>query len=272
MKRILSIGFFLTLVFSTPAFAQTDSSFVLLRSYQGDISDATMDNLSNLYVISTKGQIKKFNAAGDSVAVYNQVRNFGKLFSIDVSNPLKVILFYKDFSTVVVLDRFLTNIATLQLRRYNILQPDAVGLSYDNNIWVYDEYDGKLKKLDEQGNKLSETADFRTVFNQPFAPQKILNDNGLVYLADSTAGVFIFDNYGSFKKKVPVINWHSIAINKSNIISTSSQSISVFNTSTFLQNDKRYPAFTSYLHSFTLSDKFIIFSAKDLKIYRYELR
>jgi len=196
-----------------------DSSFLLVRTYYGDIIDAAIDNLDNLYIISSTGQIKKFNPAGDSAAVYNQVIKFGKLFSIDVSNPLKLLLFYKDFSTIVILDRFLSNLTTIELRKFSILQAGAIGLSYDNNIWVFDEYDNKLKKINEQGDRLLETADFRNIFTQNIAPQKIINDNGFVYLADTSTGVFVFDNYGSFKKTVPIKNWQSIAVNNSNVIS-----------------------------------------------------
>jgi hypothetical protein len=30
----------------------------------------------------------------------------------------------------------------------------------------------------------------------------MINDNGLVYLADSARGIFVFDNYGAFKKRL----------------------------------------------------------------------
>lgn len=266
MKRLLIILCFFSC--AARALAQQDSSFLLVRSYEGDVADAAIDNLDNLYIISSTGQIKKFNAAGDSVAVYNQVRNFGKLFSIDVSNPLKVLLFYKDFSTVVVLDRLLAKVSTIDLRKFGILQPDAIGLSYDNNIWVFDEYDNKLKKIDEAGNNLTETADLRTVFNAGLTPQKIINDNGLVYVADTASGVYVFDNYGTFKKKVPLRNWQSIAINKNNVISTSNELITVYNTSTLLQTEKRSPLFKPYYHSFTTADKFVSFSTTSLHIYR----
>lgn len=246
-----------------------DSSFVLLRTYHGDITEAAMDNLGSLYIVSSTGQIKKINAAGDSVAVYNQVRNFGKIFTLDVSNPLKVLLFYKDFSSVVVLDRFLTNITTIDLKKFSILQPAAIGLSYDNNIWVYDEYDNKLKKIDEQGKLLLETTDFRSVFNQSITPQKIINDNGLVYLADTAAGIFVFDNYGSFKRKIPLLHWQNIAINKSNIISTSNEIITVYNTATLLQTERKNPFFSPYVHSFISADKVVSFSNNQLQIYQY---
>jgi hypothetical protein len=244
-------------------------SFVLIRTYTGDIADVAMDNLDNLYIISGTGQIKKLNGAGDSVAIYNQAKNFGKIFSIDVSNPLKLLLFYKDFSTVVILDRFLANQSTLDLKKISVLNPSAIGNSYDNNIWVYDEYDNKLKKIDEKGNKLLETADFRTVFGQSISPQKILNDNGLVYLADTANGVFVFDNYGSFKKKIPIKNWQTITVANNTIVSTRNELITVFNSSTQLQNQKRIPFFKPYLHSFITPSKLVNFTTGSIQIYQY---
>jgi len=249
--------------------AQKDSAFTLVRTYRGPIADAAVDNLGNLYIVSETGRIKKLNAAGDSVGVYNQVRNFGKLFSIDVSNPLKILLFYKDFSSVVVLDRFLAVITTLNLRNYNVLQPAAIGLSYDNNIWVFDEYDNKLKKLNEAGDLLLQTSDFRTALQQSLRPQKILNDNGLVYLADTTAGVFVFDNYGAFKRKVPLVKWQSIAVNNNQVISMDKDIIRVYNSATLLQRERKNPFFAPYLHSFLSADKFFSFSAEQLEIYQY---
>jgi len=253
------------------SFAQkmNPDSFVLVKTYSGSIADVAMDNLDNLYIISSTGQIKKLNAAGDSVGVYNQVKNYGKLYTIDVSNPLKLLLFYKDFSTIVILDRFLANQSTIDLKRFSVLNPSAIGNSYDNNIWVYDEYDNKLKKIDEQGKKLLETSDFRTVFNQSISPQKIISDNGLVYLADTANGVFVFDNYGSFKRKIPVKNWQTIAIANNNIISATGEVITVFNASTQMQSQKRVPFFKPYLHSFITPSKLVNFSDNSIQVYQY---
>lgn len=253
------------------SFAQkaASDSFVLIKTYTGNIADVAMDNLDNLYIISSTGQIKKLNAAGDSVAVYNQTRNYGKLYTIDVSNPLRLLLFYKDFSTVVILDRFLANQSFLDLKRFSILNPSAVGNSYDNNIWVYDEYDNKLKKIDQQGNRLMETSDFRTIFNQSISPQRIFNDNGLVYLADTTSGIFVFDNYGSFKKKIPVKSWQTLSIAGNNIISANKEWITVFNSITQLQTQKKISFFQPYFHSFITPSRLIHFSDNTIKVYQY---
>jgi hypothetical protein len=63
----------------------------------GRYCTVAIDNLENLYIVSSSGQIKKLNNRGDSVAIFNGVRNYGLLQAIDVTNPLKPLLFYKDF-------------------------------------------------------------------------------------------------------------------------------------------------------------------------------
>jgi hypothetical protein len=269
VKKFLTILSFA--LFSSGSHAQkpVTDSFILIKTYTGNIANVAMDNLDNLYIISSTGQIKKLNAAGDSVGVYNQAKNYGKLYSIDVSNPLKLLLFYKEFSTVVILDRFLANQSTMDLKRFSILNPSAIGNSYDNDIWVFDEYDNKLKKIDEQGNKLLETADFRTVFDPSITPQKIVNDNGLVYLADTANGVFVFDNYGSFKRKLPVKNFQTIAFANNNIITANNEVITVFNPSTQLQAQKKIPFFKPYFHSFITPSKLVNFSDNTIQIYQY---
>ncbi len=266
MKHFLTIFF---LFLTTVAFAQADSSFVLLRSYQGDVVNAAIDNLDNLYVVSSTGQVKKFNNRGDSVAVFNGVRAHGKLHAVDVTNPLKPLLFYKDFSTVVILDRLLSARSSLDLRRYNVLQPAAIALSYDNNIWVFDQFDNKLKKLDESGNLLLQTTDFRQLFNQTILPQRIINDNGLLYLADSTQGVFIFDNYGTFKRKIPLQNWRSVDIWNGQLIGLREDGIVLYNALTLAEKLRPYsPSFQPYLHSFTHRNKLLTFSGDSLRIYQ----
>lgn len=271
-QRVLFIVSLLTLILlqSNDLFAQiTDTSFSLVRTYKGDITAAALDNLDNLYIISSTGQVKKIGPKGDSIGVFNGIRNNGKLFSIDVTNPLKPLLFYKDFSTVVVLDRFLASRITIDLRKYNILQPSAIGLSYDNNIWVFDQYDNKLKKLDEGGNILLETSDFRQLFNQSLAPTKIINDNKLVYLGDSAKGVFVFDNYGTFQKRVPLTAWTNIDVRNGLLVRLAQKEILLYNPANFMERSRKFPStFTPYVHSFTSGDKLVNFSSDSLFIYR----
>jgi len=211
MKQLFTLmaAFFLL---KNTSFAQADSSFQYLKSVKGDIASFAVDHLDNLYLIGSTDQLKKINANGDSVAVFNNVRKFGKISYIDVSNPLRVLLYYKDFSTIVVLDRLLNVRNTIDLRKQNIFQVRAIGLSYDNMIWLYDELENRLKKIDEEGKLIFETNDFRQLFDDAPVPVRIFDQDGFVYLYDKSGGVFVFDYYGALKNKILITGWDNFKV------------------------------------------------------------
>ena len=119
----------------------------LVETIRGEIRDFATDNLGNIYLVKQGNQIKKLNAKGDSLAVYNDVKRYGNIYSIDATNPLKVLVYFKDFSTIIILDRLLAVRNVIDLRKQNILQVNAIASSYDNNIWLYDELDSKSKTI-----------------------------------------------------------------------------------------------------------------------------
>ena len=192
--------------------AQSDTTFRLKQVYQATIENFTADNLGNLYIITPTGQLKKLGPNGDSLAVFNEVRRYGTPSSMDVTNPLKMLLYYKDFSTVVMLDRFLNRVNTVDLRALSIFQAKAIGLSYDNNIWVFDDQAAKLKKVGDDGRLLMETVDLRQAMDFVPAPEKILDQDGFVYLYDPEKGMFIFDYYGTLKNKLPVLSLRDVQV------------------------------------------------------------
>lgn len=193
-----------------PAAAQ-QGSFPLEKKYEGGISDFTVDNLGNLYLVY-KDQLKKLGPAGDSMAVFSAVRRYGQLYSMDVTNPLKVILYYKDFSTVVALDRLLNVRHTIDLRKLNIFQAKAVGLAYDNNVWVFDEQDGRLKKISEEVKIIDQTNDLRMVVDAMPSPERLIDQDRLVYLLDSNRGIYIFDYFGTLKNTFRLKGWKDVTV------------------------------------------------------------
>ena len=88
MKQLLLL---VNLLIAVAAIAQ-ETAFTAAKSVTGEYVDFTVDNLGNYFLLSKNNQLKKLNANGDSVAVFNDVRRYGKLHSIDVANPLKVLL------------------------------------------------------------------------------------------------------------------------------------------------------------------------------------
>lgn len=232
---------------------QTDTSFQLLRVMKGDIVDFTTDNLDNIYVLNSRNQVRKYNLNGDSVAVYNDVKKFGQATLIDVSNPLKILLYYRDFATVVMLDRFLNTVNTVDLRKQGILQAKAIGQSYDNKIWVYDELEAKLKKIDEDGKLLQETPDFRLLLSQSIAPVKIADENKYVYLYDPSRGVFVFDYFGALKNGILIQQWQNFKVSGKFIFGSKADTLYRYNISSFQYDDWPMPEPVKGSNSFNFS-------------------
>ena len=255
MKKIsviLLLGFWYS-----SSVAQADTSFRLVKTIKGDIANFTVDNSDNIYILDSRNQLKKLNANGDSVAVFNDVRKFGRATYIDVSNPLRLLLYYKDFSTIVVLDRFLNVRNTIDLRKKNIFQVKAVALAYDNNIWLYDELENKLKKIDEDGNQLLETPDFRLLFGEAPSPQIIFDQDKFVYLYDSAKSVFVFDYFGGLKNKILITGWKNFKVVEKYIYGSDDKMLHRYEISSFRLDDWIFPPQLKEVQSFNFTKNYL---------------
>ena len=199
--------------------------------------------LDNIYLITAGNQLKKLNSNGDSVAVFNDVKKYGNPSYIDVNNPLKILVYYKNYSTVVILDRLLTQRNTINLRKQNIFSVKAIATSYDNNIWVFDEQDLKLKKINEEGNLIQESTDMRQLVDAVPSPQQIIDNDNLVYLYDDKKGFYIFDYYGALKNTIPFLNWTDVAISGNKLMGFSEKKLFSYQLSSLNLKTYQLPAF-----------------------------
>jgi hypothetical protein len=139
-----------------------------------------------------------------------------------------------------VLDRFLNIRNTIDLRSQNILQVKAIAQSYDNNIWLFDELDARIKKVDETGKVLSTSADFRMLFDEVPNPSTIIDADGMLYLYNTQNGWLVFDYYGALKTKYSIANWYDVQVinstllghNKKQFVLSQPQTLSISSYST----------------------------------------
>ncbi len=202
--------------------AQPLDSLPLVKTFTDSISDFEVDNLGNIYLVGKQQQVKKISSTFDSVGLFNDKRHAGKLHSIDVSNPLRMLLFYKDFGSIIILDRFLNVRTVINLRTAQIQQVSAITQSYDNNIWLFDELENNIKKIDENGKVLLTSPDFRVLFDVPPQPQHLQDFNRYLYVYDSTKGLLVMDYFGAYRNLIPYTGWQNIHGISQGIVATDS--------------------------------------------------
>ena len=268
MKRPGIIAFFLCFCASAAMYAQSDSAFKFLKTIKGNYSYFNVDNLDNVYLISEGNRLKKITINGDSVAVFNDVKRYGNPYTIDVTNPLKTLLYYKNFSTIVALDRLLTVRNTINLRTQNIFLVNSISLSYDNNIWLFDEEDFKLKKIDEQGKLLQETTGWRLLFDTVPSPVKIIDRDNFVYLYDPEKGFYVFDYYGTFKNRLPFLKWSNVEVSGKTMYGFNDGRLYSYELNSLRLKEYKLPAFFGdYLAIKAMNRKIYLLKSEGIDVY-----
>ncbi len=158
----------------------------------------TTDKLGNAYVV-VENQLLQFDPQGNAKGNYSR-SNIGALSLVDASNPMKILLFYPDYATVVILDAKLSLQSEIDLRSLNINQPLIVCNSGENAYWVYDRQDDELKKIDNNGQVIHQSSNLTQLTGYQLQPNLMLEDNGFVFINNPATGILVFDRYGTYYK------------------------------------------------------------------------
>jgi len=79
--------------------------------------------------------------------------NLGDVYRVDLSNPLQLLLFYKDLQTIIVLDNQLNEVRRIAIDAENSFFIKDIGLSIQNKIWLFDEKFQRFGFYDMQNHK-----------------------------------------------------------------------------------------------------------------------
>lgn len=108
------------------------------------------DGFNNYYAINDNNFIKtSLNKNWE----YKNVA-LGKLTAVDILNPLQIILFYKEYNTIVIVDNQLSEIQRINGNDYNLVF-EACGLSIQNKLWFFDMLSLKIGLFNLEDNSHS---------------------------------------------------------------------------------------------------------------------
>ena len=163
----------------------------------------TSDNQGNAYLISSDNVIGKYDSDGQLENTYSNKLSGTPTF-VDAANPQKVLVFYKDFGVVKMLDNKLALLASFDLHKIGIQKPSLICSSADGNFWVYDEADFKLKKVDDNQKIIKQSDDVTVWIRHSINPDFMTEYNNFIYLSDPQGGIYSFDQYANFYSIIPL--------------------------------------------------------------------
>lgn len=156
----------------------------------------TTDRLGKAYVV-VGNQLLQFSSAGKPLFNFSDI-SLGELRAVDVTNPLKILLFYPDFQRIVLLNNRLAPTSTIQLTSLDINQPFAVCLSENGGYWVYDRFDDRIKKLDQNLQVISQSPTLTPQLGYSLQPRSMTEQGGYLYVHDAINGLLLFDQFGTY--------------------------------------------------------------------------
>jgi len=203
--RITIVAFFLSwILFFTMSHslqAQVDSNTVIHGKILGKTHFYTTDRLCNIYLINENYEILKYTPDGKESYRYSNTRLDRPNF-IDATDPFNILVFYPDYQTIILLDRTMTHTATLNFSDFDFFNVNAVAFSSDNKLWVYDELNFRLKKINRNGKILQESDDLSLLLDSDFKPNFIVEREQKVFVNDPDLGILVFDAFGQYVKRL----------------------------------------------------------------------
>jgi hypothetical protein len=166
-----------------------------------------LDPLGNCYY--QKGSdIVKLNAQGKELVRYS-MKDLGTPTSFDVSNPMRILIFYAEFAVIRILDNNLVDQSEINLRNMGIIQPKAMAGTPDQGIWIYDDISGNLVKIDNKLGASVISVDLSQLLQRRPVPLALQANQQWIAWLDNEE-IIVFDQFGtklkSFKiKERPVL-------------------------------------------------------------------
>ena len=185
-----------------------DSFGVSLDTLTGRPLDSFLiDGLGQLYRWTAAGALTKIAAAGEvlsGVAPELRYRNtrLGRLAQLDLTNPLRPVLFYREAQTVVWLDRNLAELRQLALVELDVGQVDAVAYARNDALWLYSADQQTLQLLDRQRIVQQRSPVLSQLFGKPVRSREIVATAQQVTLATEDGRMLFFGPFGGYRTQV----------------------------------------------------------------------
>ncbi|EIA09676.1 hypothetical protein [Flavobacterium frigoris] len=132
----------------------------------------------------------------------------GKITKIDLQNPLKIVVFYESFNSVVLLDNQLNEVQKINFTENTTpIIVAATGIASQNQLWVYDSLNQQIGLFDYLKNN------YRAISTSfPESIKQYQSDFNTFNWIDDNNNLFSCDIFGKIATKGKIPNFDFIEI------------------------------------------------------------
>lgn len=171
-----------------------------IRKILAEPRQVEVDRLGFVYVFTKNNSLVRYSLRDNSKVEYVDNR-LGRIHDFDVTNPLSINVFYKQYGVLKILDNTLSNIKTINFLASEAFQNvTSVCTANDGNIWIFDETVQKIYKVKSDFEILVESNRLSDLGLGKVEILKMREVNNRLIVLVKGKGFYIFDNFGQFLK------------------------------------------------------------------------
>jgi hypothetical protein len=255
-------GLISCLLISLLATAQPAASALQLQFELEGVRMLTADKLQQLYVVDEANKLTKYSSDGE--ALFSFTNNLqGTIDYVDATNPFQLLVYFREFNFILVLDRTLNEMARIQLADAGVYQSTAMAFASDGNIWVFDQLSGSLKKIDRQGKVLLDSGNLSWQVNADVLPNFILEREQQVFLHEPSLGIIMLDIFGQYQKTLPIKDATRFQVRREQLLYLKEHQIQVFHLRSLLEEPLVLPNPEQAVQDFRIGEKRLYLQRND---------
>lgn len=215
MKRLPLIIIIFSVALGCANAQERHYSYKTLSFADNRYESVTSDIQGNLYLIA--GSNLDFFSPDESLHLNYSDPSWGNITRVDANIASKILVFYRESGTIVLLDNTLSPInAPLNLFEKSLMTVNLAAMGNPNKMVLYDEANQDLLITDLSLNVLTRT---HITFPGEFHPTDLqVVPEHRIALLDTINGICLFDFFGTFEREIPIPNIKSMQLEKDGII------------------------------------------------------
>jgi len=162
----------------------------------------SQDRNGSIYISDKFGTLNRYSSSGDLELTFSTPTR-GAVTLLEAWPTLNVLLFYQDFQSITLLNRFLTPIADIDLNG-KVGFARLATFNFESNIWIVDDSDFTLKLWDRQRDQITISTPFNLILNPDNYDITFMREyQNQLFISDRKSGILIFDNLGNYLRTLP---------------------------------------------------------------------
>jgi len=230
---------------------------------------ASLDRRGNFYVADEQDNIHQYGPDGQALNTYSPPLP-GHTAQIEAWNSAKILVFYDDRQEILLLDRFMASITNVRLIDFVEGSIRVATLAPDDRLWMFNESDLTLRQFDPSLRRITLNTPLDLIIGRSKPDFRFLRQyQNNLYLVDRTSGIFVFDNLGNYRKKLPFTGLNYIGFRGDELYYLAGNQLHFFQLYTFNERNLGLPAAVTQAQQVLLGEQYAyIVTATGVLVYQ----